>query len=220
MSLPTRSPESPPPFMGLPETDQIRGMAMTALGNGLSHAKQYKDASSVYEAELSMMRRNGAAEYNLLAVQANLANTYKMEGRFEHSLKIYRDVQSGVVRLHGEEHEMALVAAINCATSLDALQRFDEVKSLMRKKMPVARRVLGAEHDYMLRMKDIYARVLYKDPGATLDELREAVTTLEDTTRIARRVLGLANPVTGWIGESLRKARAALHARETPPGNA
>ena len=69
-------------------------------------------------------------------------------------------------------------------------------------------------------VKDIYARVLYKDPGATLDELREAVTTLEDTTRIARRVLGLANPVTGWIGESLRKARAALRARETPPGSA
>ena len=59
-----------------------------------------------------------------------------------------------------------------------------------------------------------------RDDGATLDDLHEAVTTLEDTTRIARRVLGLANPVTGWIGESLRKARAALRTRETPPGSA
>ena len=29
---------------------------------------------------------------------------------------------------------------------------------------------------------------LYQDDGATLDDLREAVTTLEDTERIARRV--------------------------------
>ena len=67
-------------------------------------------------------------------------------------------------------------------------------------------------------MKDIYARVLYKDPGATLDELREAVTTLEDTTRIARRVLGGAHPTTEGIADELRYARAALRARETPPG--
>ena len=31
---------------------------------------------------------------------------------------------------------------------------------------------------------------LYQDPRATLDDLREAVTTLEDTERIARRVFG------------------------------
>ena len=64
-------------------------------------------------------------------------------------------------------------------------------------------------------VKDIYARVLYKDPGATLDELREAVTTLEDTTRIARRVLGGAHPHTVDIGESLRYARDTLRARKT-----
>ena len=35
-----------------------------------------------------------------------------------------------------------------------------------------------------------YAQALYKDPGATLDDLREAVAELEDTERTARRVLG------------------------------
>ena len=37
---------------------------------------------------------------------------------------------------------------------------------------------------------------LYEDDGATLDDLREAVTTLEDTERTARRVLGGAHPLT------------------------
>ena len=54
--------------------------------------------------------------------------------------------------------------------------------------------------------------------GATLDDLHEAVTTLEDTVRIARRVLGGAHPLTSSIERSLRRSRAALCARETPGG--
>ena len=42
------------------------------------------------------------------------------------------------------------------------------------------------------------------------------MTTLEDTERIARRVLGGAHPTTTGIERDLRKSRAALHARETP----
>ena len=66
-------------------------------------------------------------------------------------------------------------------------------------------------------MRWAYAESLYKDADATLDDLREAVTTLEDTALIARRVLGGAHPVTMGIEVSLRNARAALRARETPP---
>ena len=61
---------------------------------------------------------------------------------------------------------------------------------------------------------------LYKNETATLDDLREAVTTLEETERIARRVLGGAHPTTMGIDDELRDARAALRARETPPGSA
>ena len=39
----------------------------------------------------------------------------------------------------------------------------------------------------MLTMRWIYAMALYKDDGATLDDLREAVMTLENTERTARR---------------------------------
>ena len=53
--------------------------------------------------------------------------------------------------------------------------------------------------------------------NATRDDLGEAVTTLEETERTARRVLGGANPATGLIKGSLHSARAALAARETAP---
>ena len=64
------------------------------------------------------------------------------------------------------------------------------------------------------------AATAYKDDGATLDDLGEAVTTLEDTARIARRVFGGAHPITVGIAQHLRAARAVLRARETPSPSA
>ena len=58
--------------------------------------------------------------------------------------------------------------------------------------------------------------MLCRDADATLDDLRESVETLEETSRTARRVLGGAHPVTAKIEDDLRNARAALRARETP----
>ena len=66
----------------------------------------------------------------------------------------------------------------------------------------------------------LYARALFADDGATLDDLREAVTTLEDTKRIARRVFGGAHPFAEEMEITLRTVRAALVAHETPsPGS-
>ena len=64
-------------------------------------------------------------------------------------------------------------------------------------------------------MRYTYARTLYQDTGATLDDIREAVATLEDTPRIMRQVLGGAHPTARNIVIALRDARAALRARET-----
>ena len=58
------------------------------------------------------------------------------------------------------------------------------------------------------------AVALYEDPAATRDDLREAVTALEDEGRIARRVLGGAHPLTTGINLALRDARAVLKARK------
>ena len=58
--------------------------------------------------------------------------------------------------------------------------------------------------------------LFYDDPAATLEDLREAVSTFENTERIARRTLGATHPTTRGIVTGLRYARAALRARETP----
>ena len=91
----------------------------------------------------------------------------------------------------------------------------------MRKTIPLTRRVLEKHDDLVLRMRWNYAKALYNDPGATLDDLREAVTTFEEIGPTARRVLGGAHPDTAMLEQSLRAARVALRAREgTPSGGA
>ena len=96
--------------------------------------------------------------------------------------------------------------------ALSDLERFEEAKSMLRKSLPVARRVLGQDDYLTLRMRWFYARALYRADGATLDDLREAVNTLEETERTARRVLSGAHPHVEGMKEDLQSARAALRA--------
>merc|ERR1712154_176294 len=129
-----------------------------------------------------------------LVAKGNLANSYQMLGRLDETLRMRRDVYSGRLKLLGEEHLQTLQEAYNYATSLGSLGRFEETKSLLLRTMPVTRRVIGESHELTLRTRSIYAQALYRDEGATLDDLRESVTTFEDAERIARRVLGGTRP--------------------------
>jgi len=93
------------------------------------------------------------------------------------------------------------------------MKRLKEAKSLIRRTLPAVRRVFSDNDGTTLRMRKNYARTLYEDTGATLDDLREAVASLEDVGRIARRVLGGAHPFTKRLAEfELRDARAVLQA--------
>jgi len=204
------------PDVGRPETDVTRRMAMNTLGGCLSVANHHEDALTVQEAELAVKRRLGAPEASILITQNNLAGTYSVLGRAEVANRMLRDVYSGRLRLLGEEHERTLIAGNNYATTLIDLKRFEEVRSLMRGLVPVARRVLGESDILLFRMRLSYAEALYKDASATHDDIRKAVTTIEELERAARRVLGGAHPLTKEIERVLRDARAALRARETP----
>ena len=197
------------------ETDVIRGYAMGQLGSGLSAGRYHEDALTVREAELAMKRRLGLSEESILVSQGNLAYTCRRSGRHERALQIERDVHAGWLRLYGEEDEHTFIAAGNYANSLLDLERFEEAKALLRRTIPVARRVLGDSHRSTLVNRCSYAESLFNDEDATLDDLREAVTTLEDSGRIARRVLGDVHPDTAGIERCLRDARAALRARDS-----
>ena len=109
-----------------------------------------------------------------------------------------------------------MVTANNYANGLLVLRRFEEAKALLRKILPVARRVLGESDTLKLTMRKIYAMALYKDDDATLDDLREAVTTLEELERTTRRVLGDVHPITEGMEDELQDAQDALYACGLP----
>ncbi len=121
------------------------------------------------------------------------------------------------MKLDGEEQIETIIAANNYAVTLKNLEHFEEARSVLRKVVPAARRVLGESDSLTLKVGCIYGQALYRDADATLDDLREAVTTLEDTERAARRVLGGSHPLTMAFELDLKDTRAALRARETQP---
>ena len=176
--------------------------------------RRFCDASAAWRAARSVAVAKCADD---IVVQGNLANTYESLGRPEKALTMQRDVYSGRLKLNGEEHPITLRAADNYAITLGNLQRYAESKAVLRKIMPLARRVLGESHELTLTMRQNYGAVLCNNPGATLDDTREAVTTLEESERVARHVYGGAHPLASGIEHALRNARAALRARETPP---
>jgi hypothetical protein len=185
-------------------------MAMSVLGTGLSLADHHEDALSVREAELSVKRRLGVSGDSILVAQSNIATTYRRLGQNEKALPMQRDVYLGRVTLHGEGHIETLGAAVNYADALTSLERFKEAKSLLRKVTPVTRQALGENHEDTLRLRWIYATALCRDDAATHDDLREAVTTLEEVEQNFQRVFGRAHPLTEGIGGDLRLARATL----------
>ena len=201
-------------YLGRPEEDFARGMAIDVLGNGLCEAGHFEDAVSVKEAELSMARRLGASEEELLTVQGNLAIIYEEMGRLDEAIRMKRDVYSARLKLGGEEHGKTLLAANNYASSLVDLKRCEEAKSLLRKSIPVARRVLGEDDITTFRMRMNYGKALYIADGASLDDLREAVNTLEDTVRVARRIFGGSYPLVTSMQKFSQEAQAALAIEE------
>ena len=202
-------------YMSRPEENSFQRGAMNLLGLSLTESGHHEDALSVGEALLFMMRRLGISGERMLATQSNLAITYGRVGRLDESLMIERNVYSGRVKLDGEEHFNTIQAAANYANSLLSLQRLEEAKSLVGKIMPVVRRDLGDNHALTLRIRCIYAMAL-SSGNATLGDLREAVRTLEETERIARRVLGGAHPTAVQIESNLKLARELEVFRRRP----
>ena len=164
------------------------------------------------------------AEQKRLAASAEDALWLKRANHIEDALRLERDVYFGFLKLLGEEHRDTFSAANNYAESLFRLQRFEEAKALLRKAVPMVRRLLGNDNYLTLKMRWNYARVLYRANGATLDDLREAVTTLEETARLWTRVFGTAHPETpkvqgalDFAREKLADARAAASNKSKPP---
>ena len=157
------------------------------------------------------MRRIGATERAILSTQSNLANSYRMLGRYESALRIKREVYARKSALCGSLHESTLISAVNLASSLvDDLQQFDEAKVFLRDRVPEAVRSLGKDHYITFRLQRIHAQCLFQKNNVSGRDLKQAVATLEDLDRRCTRIYGAAHPQTYCTRICLERARAKL----------
>ena len=198
---------------------------MTELGNGLDAANHYEDALSVMEAEMSMLRRVGASEIDLLVAQNNLGCTYQRLGRLEDALQMKRDVYSGHSRHRdlGPLHQNTLKAALNLSTALVNAGDYAEARAFTRDQTELARRALGADHPVTLDFQWGYSRAFTLDKGVSAEQLGEVATALEKTLEVSQRVRGREHPQTCNIRNELTIAKTKEAIARTPgecPGDA
>ena len=203
-------------YLGRPETDDVRGMAMTNLGNGLLEARQHEDALIVREADLATKLRIGAPEGSILVAQANRAGTYAALGRGDEALSIYREAYAGCKAILGNCDQRTIMAANNLVHELQRQMKHTEAVSILRGPLSDARRAFGDDHEMTLMLGSLLADSLVgAGTNPTVNDVREAIAIREDICRRSRRLLGVSHPHTEKRQRALDSARSALANHES-----
>ncbi len=106
---------------------------------------------------------------------------------------------------------VGVLSAVNLASSLvDTLQQFDEARAFLRDRIPEAVRALGKDHGTTLRLERMHAQCLYRNNGASRDDITTAIATLEQLYRRITRIYGATHPQTRGTQDYLEKARETL----------
>ena len=86
------------------------------------------------------------------------------------------------------------------------MEKYAEVRSLLRKAIPESKRSLGPDHFTTLEMVRYFARAVLNDQ-TTSDEKLEATSMLEDATRRMRFICGTSHPQTRCFEFESKQAR-------------
>ena len=93
-------------------------------------------------------------------------------------------------------------------------KKYAEIREFTREWVSIAQSSGLGDHHITNRIKEAYAYGIYRDPAASLDDVREGVTILEDVDRSYRQILGKEHPVSAHTRASLIYVKGRLaHAR-------
>jgi len=97
---------------------------------------------------------------------------------------------------------MACQAAVSLSAALACNELMDEAISLLRHKLPVARRCLGRDDRVVLKMTECLASnilLVADEAGMTREDLDECEALYKHVLKTMRQVLGTAHPDTQRI---------------------
>ena len=132
------------------------------------------------------------------------------------AIQMSREVLAGKKQLHGDKDPRTISSTNNLASSLAEAGQFDEALSTVRKLLPFARRVLGADHDETLNIEMNIGIFPYKKPTASREDVLEAITVLDALGKRLVRILGIKHPKTFNVQAAAYQARQKLAAKEPP----
>ena len=106
-----------------------------------------------------------------------------------------------------------LISALNLANQILISGNYDELRTFAQERIVDARRVMGAEHEITLMLRNLYAQALFNGHDgfdASRDDRKQAVAILIDVVQILRRVMGPSHPQTKNVELCLRNIRGRL----------
>ena len=203
-------------YLGRPEADQARQLAMGVLGNGLRAAKKCEECLIVFESQLNVLQRHWrTASTQVLSCKGNLATCYTNLGRLEAALVLEREVYSAQLTESGVGYE-TLTSGLNLSISLTDLKKYSEARTFTSERAVDTIRVLGRDHDITLALREQYAGILYEDDAASRGDVTEAVAVLGDVATNRRRVFGSQHPYTVNVLTFLERARMKCEDADAP----
>ena len=156
-------------YLGRPETDEVRCLAMWGLGKA-SCGKNPEEALPILEATLALRQRCFSFDLNsILVTQTSLALCLSDLGRRDEALVLEREIYARQVATLGRSHEDTLLTANNLCASLIDCGEFDESRTFARKNLSAANTALGRDSESALFACVRLSHALFKHPAASRD---------------------------------------------------
>ena len=188
--------------------------AVQQLGNGMQDLKgNEEEALKMHEIYLDTLKRDFShyPREMLFIALGNLATSYCGLGRHEECLALEMESYQGWKDLYGPSHERTILGAMCASSSLNTLKRYAEAREFMREQIDISRRSLGASHEMTLKLRRNLCKNYFLDQSNfSAEEMRQALSDLEDVLRLWRRVFGEQHPQTKFTEAMLLIAQMQL----------
>ena len=171
--------------------------SMGALANALFDVQSYDEAVELLLKNLETVQRLDPSDIQKhITCMITLANCYLLQGKTQESLRCQRDVYALTERNFPPENLHRISSAGNYAMTLMSTGSPSEALPILRETLPVARRVLGPDHEQVGALEVNLAQCLYVPADSSREHVDEAFAILKDLGKRHARVFGRAHPQT------------------------
>jgi len=161
-----------------------------------------------------LVRLQPSDKRGIIMCKDNISTCYDNLKMYESALSMKRETYAAWLRLDGPRNENTIRAAMNVAIVLARrVENFPEAKVFLREVVPRVKKALGPDNIYTLQLRLVQGEILFKVPGATLDNYLEAESIFEDVAKQYTGTFGATHPKTECARCSLATCRQLLQIR-------